>query len=119
MTRRSTDILSDEDDYAITLAIQREERAKIRRWAQRYLDEHCDENGVRGPGCLHVHEYAIEVGTYRGLMIKAVNAERRARGMAVPENYRWASEEDRAAANEASAAKTTSFRQLVARTCDG
>jgi hypothetical protein len=89
MTSRSLDILCHEENDAIEIAIDREYRAKVRRQAQRYLDEHCDAEGRRITGCMHIHEYAWELGTYRGLMIKAVNVERRARGLKVPEQPRW------------------------------
>ena len=79
MRPRLQDILSEDDDYVITMEIARERKAKMQRWARRYLDEHCDSRGVRLPSGMWTHEYAAEIGWSRQDFGEAVTAEKRRR----------------------------------------
>jgi hypothetical protein len=115
MTRRSTDILPADEDYAIVLHISKERRAKLQRQARRYLDTHCRADGTRSRWCLTEREYAAECGVCRQVMFNAINDERRARGLGVREQTPYADEDDRNRRRRAAKGLGMRWRQIVRR----
>jgi hypothetical protein len=77
----ATGVLSLAVNTAHELRERERQLARARRWAIRYLEEHCDADGRRMEGGMSVYEFIHQVGVDRRVFLSQFVEERAARGM--------------------------------------